>query len=89
MVVLQQRNTQTCAVVDNSVFVMWGLQNNSPGRPGPAVDTLRQREVRMEQTNTRGSSVSLENMKISKKIHRKSKFISSRGEDTEVTLLQK
>lgn len=60
------------------MFVMWGLQNSSPGH----LKAMRSQN----ETNMRGSSRSLENMEISKKIHRKSKFISSRGEDTEVTM---
>lgn len=60
-------------------FVVWGLETwASSGH-------LKARRSQNE-TNMRGSSVSLENIEISKEIHRKSKFISSRGEDTEVMM---
>lgn len=62
------------------MFVTWSLQNSS----GPTVNLEAKRS--QNGTNMRGSSVSLANMEICKKIHRKSKCVSSRGEDTEVTV---
>lgn len=90
MVVLQQRNTQTLCW-GGQLCLLSGACKPTPRETWASVDTSRQKGVRMKQTNMRGSSVSLENMEMSKEIHRKSEFISSRGEDTEVTmwLLQK
>lgn len=89
MVMLQQRNTQTLCW-GGQLCLLCGACKTTPPETWASSEHLEAKRSQNE-TNTKGSSGSLENVEISKKIHRKSKFISSRGEDTEVTmhLLQK
>lgn len=74
---------RACVGVGNCVCYV-ELAKQLPVKPGPTVNLEAKRS--QNGTNMRGSSVSLANMEICKKIHRKSKCVSSRGEDTEVTV---